>query len=313
MSHSFRYLVERDADFAIISAFERNVSVRKLFLENYRELDAKIIETRHSYMQQEIDYSFGESDIIFIMEDANGKFAILIEDKIKANAQPNQSKRYEDRAKSLEKTEKLTGTKIFLCAPDFYLKADSENTKGYENQISYEKICNVISEGLEKDILETASKNRACAVADAGVTSFWIALRAIVNKYYKDRLRMKGVPKEKSSGSVWQEFETGIKGCALYMKVNSRIIELEFKQMGEKLDKLNSLLSSINAKEAVRTNNGKSVSASLQIKIKEVNGLSFYEPLDTQAENVGVWLGECMSLMGIVEKIKAKGITQFPY
>ena len=102
MKHTFRYLVERDADFAIINAFEKNKEVRKLFLSGYRDLNSIIIETRHSFMQQEVGYGYGESDIIFILEDKKGKYAIFIEDKINADAQPSQRERYEIRAKQLK-------------------------------------------------------------------------------------------------------------------------------------------------------------------------------------------------------------------
>ena len=316
MKHTFRYLVERDADFAIISAFEKNKEVRKLFLEGFRDVDSQIIETRHSYMQQEEGFSIGESDIVFFMEDSKGPFAILIEDKIKANAQPNQAERYKVRAKNLKINGKKlseSDTRIFLCAPKSYLNPDSENVKGYEHLIKYEDIVVLLPEGsLERSVLEQASREDSCVVPDQGVTNFWNGMRSFVDKYYKGKLLMKGKAGNKPSGSVWQEFDTGIDGCILVMKVDQRKVALEFKQMGPRLDELNNLLKNLKInKEAIRTNKGKSVSASIQIDIDEQYGMLCSSSFKEQEDKAVEWANKAIGLMDIVATLKDK-IKQFP-
>lgn len=313
MKHVFRYLVERDADFAIIGAFEKNQSVRKLFLEGFRKTNSKLIEVRHSYMQQEEGFGFGESDIIFIMEDDNGKFAIFIEDKIKANAQPSQSSRYDVRAKHLIDKNEFSEYRVFLCAPNFYLNGDSKNVVGYKYRIPYEAITRLLPECIEKSVLETAASGKGCSVIDAGVTNFWKDLRAFINIYYPNKLVMKGSDSDKPSGSMWQEFATPIKGCILIMKIDSRKIDLEFKQMGQNLDKLNKLLENFGIKErAIRTSKGRSKSASIQLEIPEEYGLSFYVPFYGQEQNVSVWIENAIKLMNVVDILKQHDIKEFP-
>lgn len=312
MEHRFRYLVERDADFAIIGAFEKSKTVRKLFLESFRSTNAKLLEVRHSYMQQEIGYGIGESDIIFIMEDDNGKFAIFIEDKIKANAQPSQAERYKVRADQLKQNGEFDDYRIFLCAPNRYLNQDSKNVTGYKYKVPYEAIVRLLPEGVEKSILEKAALSDSCTVADAGVTNFWKNLRSFINTYYSDKLIMKGKSEDKPSGSMWQEFKTDVNGCIIIMKINSRKIDLEFKGMGQRLDELNSILESHGLQKAIRTNKGRSTSASIEIEINEENGMSFYSPFNEQESNAVVWIEKAIELMNVATALKNKGYNEFP-
>ena len=93
MKYTFESVIERDADFAIINAFSRNKKVRELFLNKIGRDDGEIKEVYHSLVQQEEGYGIGESDIVLVLEDKNGAFGIMIEDKINADAQPNQRER----------------------------------------------------------------------------------------------------------------------------------------------------------------------------------------------------------------------------
>ena len=313
MDYSFRYLVERDADLAIISAFEKNKSVRKLFLEGFRKTDSKLLKIYHSYMQQEEGYGFGESDIIFVMEDDNGKFAIFIEDKIKANAQPSQSTRYDIRAKHLIDKNEFSDYRVFLCAPNFYLNGDSKNVVGYKYKVPYEAIARLLPDCLEKSVLETAASGKGCSVIDAGVTNFWKDLRSFIDKYYPEKLVMKGSDTDKPSGSMWQEFATPLKGCIIIFKINTRKIDLEFRQMGPKLDELNRLLSKCGVQEtAIRTSKGRSISASIQLEIPEEYGLSFYIPFYGQEQRASLWVEKALRLIDITEALIQSGIKEFP-
>ena len=124
---------------------------------------------------------------------------------------------------------------------------------------------------------------------------------------------MKGKSEDKPSGSMWQEFETGILGCSIILKINSRIVELEFKQMGSNLNELNALLKSFGIiEEAKRTNKGKSKSASIQIRIEEDYGLNFYFPFIEQEKKAIIWLDKAVRLMEIVNIIKNNGVISFP-
>ena len=311
IDYTFRYIVERDADFAIINAFEQSKSVRKLFLKNFRSPNAKLVEVKHSYMQQEPEYGFGESDIIFLMEDKEGLFGIFVENKIKAKAQPLQRERYDVRANQFVE---LDGNyKVFLCAPTQYLKQDSKDVNAYENQIAYKKIIERMPYGVERSILEKAEEGNSCTMVDSGVTSFWSSFYDFIKENYEGVLTLKGSKKDRPSGSMWQEFETGINGCFLTMKVDSRRIDLEFAGMGLKLSDLNALFKRLNINnEAIRTNKGKSKSASIILEIDEEYGVSFYVPFEEQIHKVCFWINKIIELNKYIKILKEQNYLKFP-
>ena len=126
MEVKFCSIEERDTDFSIIKSFIENDKVRDLFF-NQIGINGSITKIYHSYMDIENDGHMGESDIIIICENDKERFAIFIEDKIAADPQPSQSKRYEDRAKALKAKEGYDKYFIFLCAPKSYLDTDKAN------------------------------------------------------------------------------------------------------------------------------------------------------------------------------------------
>ena len=72
---------ERDVDLVLVRAFYEYNDVAKLFLRKGDE----ILEVQHSAMELH-----GESDLQIVVKRNQKRYAILIEDKIDAPAQPNQ-------------------------------------------------------------------------------------------------------------------------------------------------------------------------------------------------------------------------------
>ena len=67
------------------------------------------------------------------------KIAVLLENKIDAIAQEEQSKRYFLRAEKLKQELGLTSTVVGIIAPENYLQNNQE-AKNYPFQISYESV-----------------------------------------------------------------------------------------------------------------------------------------------------------------------------
>ena len=111
---------------------------------------------------------------------------------------------------------------------------------------------------------------------------------------------------------MWQEFETGVSGCYIFLKIDTRKVELEFKGMGPRLAELNTLLCNLQLPTAIRTNKGRSASASIQFEIAEEFGLSFYSPFFEQENRVVVWLNKAVEMMKIVDALKNNGYKKFP-
>ncbi|WP_084883426.1 hypothetical protein [Vibrio sp. qd031] len=80
----------------------------------------------------------GESDVIVIFDDANGKrVAALIENKVNASAQPRQAERYFERGKEGIENDTWDAFVTCLFAPKSYLNSDRQN---YQTTLSYEAV-----------------------------------------------------------------------------------------------------------------------------------------------------------------------------
>ncbi len=280
MKYIFGSVIERDADYALINAFLTNDKVRKLFLDLISRNDGEIEEVYHSLVQKEEGHGVGESDIVFVIKDNLGRFGLMIENKINADAQPNQRERYDIRAKELKKLGIFDKYYVFLCAPQSYL--GSMMAKDYERKVPYEKITSLLDEGLDKAILLKSSEGGVTIIKSESVTEFWNKLYKHVHDYYSD-LHIVGKLRDRSSKSLWPEFRTVINGCNIVMKTDRGIIDLEFSGMGKRLYELELKLHEMGVSlKPVQT--GKS--ASLRYKFEEKDYLSFNEDFEKQIDTV---------------------------
>ena len=302
MKYTFESIIERDADFAIINAFIRNKKVRGLFLNKIVKKDSEIKEAYHSLVQQEEGYGVGESDIVFVLKDEDGLFGIMIEDKINADAQPNQRERYDIRAKELVKKGIFDKHYVFLCAPQSYL--DSMMANKYELKISYEDIINQLDDGLDKAILIKGTQGGTTVIKSEPVTDFWNRLYNYVDCNYPD-LQLSGKPGDRAANSLWPEFKTVINGCVIVMKSNRGIIDLEFSGMGKRLYELELKLNKIGVtQKPVQTKK----SASLRYEFKKEEFISFNESFDLQIKNITKWLEKITEFYNLTKRLYEKGM-----
>ena len=84
------------------------------------------------------DTDLGETDITVVLSDGISKFAMLIEDKIDAVAQPEQHERYVKRGDKAVKDKSYDDYKVFIVCPQKYYDTDDE-AKKYEHFVSYEE------------------------------------------------------------------------------------------------------------------------------------------------------------------------------
>lgn len=302
MKYTFESIIERDTDFAIINAFLRNDKVKELFLNKIGRGVNEVIEVYHSLTQQEEGYGVGESDIVIVLKDDDGTYAIFIEDKINADAQPNQRERYEIRAKDLEKQGLFEEHYVFMCAPQSYL--DSSLASKYERKVSYESIIDLLDDSLDRAVLLKGSEGGTTLIKSDAVTDYWKSLYAYVEKNYKD-LRMIGTPKDKSANSLWPEFRTVINGCTIVMKSNRGHLDLEFSKMGTRLYELELKLQEIGvAQKPIRT--GKS--ASIRIDFDNEDLLLFNNSFDSQIGKLEKWLSKVVEYDQLAKRLYEKGM-----
>ena len=302
MKYTFESIIERDADFAIINAFSRNKEVRKLFLNKINRNDCEIKEVYHSLVQQEEGYGVGESDIVFVLEDSDGLFGIMIEDKINADAQPNQRERYDIRAKELINKGIFERHYVFLCAPQTYL--DSMMASKYELKVSYESMAKLLDDGLDKAVLLKGTEGGTTIIKSEPVTNFWNKLYPFIHENYRD-LRMSGKPGDRPANSMWPEFKTAITGCTIVMKSNKGVVDLEFSRMGKRLYELELKLLEIGITEKpIQTKK----SASLRFEFEKEDYLSFNEDFDLQVNTLRKWLDKIVEFDLIAKRLYESGL-----
>lgn len=302
MKYTFESIIERDADFAIINAFSRNKEVRELFLNKINRKDCEIKEVYHSLVQQEEGYGIGESDIVFVLEDSEGLFGLMIEDKINADAQPNQRERYDIRAKELINRGVFERHYVFLCAPQSYL--DSMMASKYELKISYESVVSLLDDGLDKAVLLKGTEGGTTIIKSEPVTNYWNKLYPYVHDNYPD-LRMSGKPGDRAANSLWPEFKTVIPGCTIVMKSNRGIIDLEFSRMGKRLYELELKLLEVGiTQKPIQTKK----SASLRYEFKKEDYISFNESFDLQINTLNKWLDKIVEFDFVAKRLYEKGL-----
>ena len=133
--NSYIYTEESDVDSLVVEeAFSSNEFqnwLLKKLSEDYK--NAKFIGA-----WKNVDpIRHGECDIVIEFLINNKKTIILIEDKIDAPEQPQQSERYHETGKALLEQEKYYKYITCLLSPDIYYKSDAPMKK-YEKRISYE-------------------------------------------------------------------------------------------------------------------------------------------------------------------------------
>ena len=301
---------ERDTDFAIIQSFVKYEEVRNLFFNKIKN-NGEILKIYHSLSQDEGDGHTGESDIVIILQNEKGKFAIFIEDKIAADPQPNQRERYDTRATFLSDKDHFSKHYIFLCAPKKYL--DTAKADGYQFTLSHEDIWSVLDdEDINKAIFKMSfdeKKQGGCTVKNNEITEFWHKLHAYVKEKYFEVLFNK--PGDaKGNRSDWFTFETCVKQLYIVWKTTKNSVNLEFTGMANKGDIVNSILKSLNINDEHLEVTGKSVSLRLFYSSKDE--ISVRKPFEEQIEKIDHCMEKVVYLNKIAKKIKSQNVLKFP-
>lgn len=313
MNIKFYNIEEKDTDFAIIRTFIEHQNVRELFFKQIG-ICGEVTQVFHSLMERENDGHEGESDIVFVCENNNKRFAIFIEDKIAADPQPSQCERYSDRADSFKKNNYCFDAFIFLCAPDAYLS--TEKAKGYKHCVSHEQIAELLDDdSFDKAVFKFSTEEKKqgySPIRDDNVTYFWDRLYSHVEKYYPDiKLpRRKGA---RGSNANWPAVQTNVKGLVVRWKTDKNYIDLEFSGMAlsdTRRTKLKRLLNELDIKGYYLEPTRKSLS--LRKNLSSDDAVSFHKPFDNQLFKINKCLDFILDFVNLADKIYRHGIDSFP-
>ena len=281
---------ERDIDLLIIEEFISDKEFAKIFLGDVSEY--VVDEVIHS----KIDGSFGESDVVIIINQNGKRHALHIEDKIDAMAMEEQHARYHKRAQNDIAKGEYDTYSVCIVAPEKYLASNKEAGK-YECQIKYETLRKHFASKtdfrsqyklalIDRAIEE--QKNGYQWEANVGVVDFCTKMNAYKKKEYP------GLP----DGTIawWSGYPTKIKGATIVFKANKGFCDLQFSNTTE-LDLLEKVKDYLTVKMSV-VKAGKS--ASIRIVVTPINFENKFEDETEKVDEALSALWELFELSNVI-------------
>lgn len=290
----FEKIEERDIDLIMMRCFTSLPKFSELFLEMTDWKKATVVSVEHS----RIDMELGETDITVVVEYKNKLYALLIENKIDADAMPNQCERYHARGSKGKEQGLYTDYTVFITAPQRYLDINHE-AKKYPHHISYEKMLHFFEHeglGFEQEALKMAidKKEQGYSVQEVpSITAFWEKL----NSYIRDSGRcceMYYSSGPKGNKSRWVQFRTPLKKTTIYYKSDKGVVDLEFSG---RLNESPILKSCINPHKD-ESMHWEDTGNSLSLRIR-VNPVDFQKPFNECIDDVNFMLSAVEKLTSL--------------
>ena len=302
MEFELAYIAERDTDFALMREMSLSNEIQNLFLKKVGE-SGILVKVFHSLVEEEKAGKFGESDVVFIFQRPDDScFAILIEDKVAASAQPEQRERYELRALKLETKLGLRGHYVVLFAPQKYL--DKASSKKYELQVSHESIINLCVDDLDKRVFIDSCKVKQGGKKqiDYEITIFWNNLIDYIDEFYPDLLFTKDKI-DRGPRSGWPEFGTSVSGIRVVYKSDINVIDLTFDKMAGKRNEVITIFENMGIDLDDRY--FKDISGSLALRKNLPTSLKtdFRKPFNNQKDKINKIVNEVYKMIEIVKRI----------
>ncbi|MCR4874727.1 MAG: hypothetical protein K5923_03160 [Clostridia bacterium] len=309
MEYKLAYIEERDVDFAIMREMQKSKAVQELFFDKVN-MSGQLVKTFHSLVQEEEPGKYGESDIVFIFQKDDGKkFAIFVEDKINADAQPQQRDRYDVRANLLKIEEGFDNYFIILCAPDNY-----KINEKYDLRISHNDIEQLCVDDLDREVFKQScnTKMRNNTIENKGITAFWNSLIDLVNKEY-DYLKFSRVKRARGSSAFWPEFGTNVSGLIVCYKSDQNTIDFQFSKMARRRNEVIEVFKELNV-DISDYHFEDSTSGGLLLKYYLPNDkkVAFTKSFESQENNVKFIMDKVVEMTNIALKIGDSGYSVFP-
>ena len=300
MEVKFEKIFERDVDLLIINKFLNDSNFKNYFLDKINLCDYDVVKVEHSLMD-----CYGESDVTIILSNGIEKIGLLIEDKIDAIAMPNQKNRYDIRGnKGLERKE-YDRFFVFIVAPNDYLQTNEESKK-YENRISYESLLNLIKDDIySKSVIEQAieeKKKGYIIIENENVTRFWQEYYTYIKTNYP-QLYINEVNGPRGGKANWPHIKTPIKNVYISHKSDRGFMDLTFSGLGEQYNLFRNSINEYLDDDMSVYQTGKSIAIRLHVPI-----IDFKNNFNDYLSEMKYSLDSAMRLYKLLEKIDISDI-----
>ncbi len=296
-TYNFGNVCERDIDTLLLNSFALDKNFIDLFIQkiiDYNFQNPKILEIELSKTHP----TWGESDITVIFESNGKKYAILIEDKVGAEAQPDQCKRYFKRGDIGIINKEYVAYFVFICASSEYI-TNNEEAKSYPYSVNFEELIDYFQSKSDlysklryeeiKQALEF-SKTPYKKIVDNAATEFWRSYVEYARLNYPDlQLVNKNMKKSRKGG--WPTYYTQLnlnRNVYIQHKMDRGIIDLTFNGIANKQKELSDFLrqhiGNYEIDDLGIRPAGKS--AVLRMDLGKECILDFQTPFESQIENI---------------------------
>ncbi|MBR4057753.1 MAG: PD-(D/E)XK nuclease family protein [Oscillospiraceae bacterium] len=300
----FEKIAERDIDLIMMRCFIANSDFAELFLKCLGLSGAKLIHVEHSLTDPEL----GESDVTVIVESDSTRYALLIENKIDANAMPQQYHRYDERGRLGVANGEYADYAVFIVAPQSYLDTNDE-AKKYPNRISYETMLDFFEcKGFvfEREAIRCAIRKKESGYtvqAVPSITEFWGNLYAYTSAS-KYRCEMFPPDGPKGSRSAWVQFRVPLHGVSLYFKSSKGFVDLEFTGKLNDGARLRAEINPHKGEDMHWETTGNSLSLRLRVR-----SMDFRNPFSEYINDVDQVLSAAERLTALAVKLNDLGFT----
>ncbi|WP_206957039.1 PD-(D/E)XK nuclease family protein [Trinickia acidisoli] len=267
-------IVERDIDLLVLE----ELSVSDEFREwlSCRVFTKPVFHSHIGSWHSVTDVSLGESDIVYMFHSAdNKKLALLIENKISADAQQEQGARYEARGKNGIESKTWDEFRTCILAPARYLE-NSEDAKNYHCLLTYEEVLAYFSARRFRDeryaykarvFLEAIEQNRRHPQSPISVP--WTAFAADYFRFAQQKYEQLGMqsPKPRPAGNTWVMFYPAgyPKNVSLCHQVTSGYAKLFFNGARERSEEIRQQFAPYLPERVTISDSGRSVVLSMRV------------------------------------------------
>ena len=223
---------EHDIDLLLLEEFYTSDKFVEWFTDKIQEPEAKLVHCTNSSTD-----SNGESDLVLTIENGTSTLVVFIEDKIDAPLQPDQAKRYKERANIIADKENCDAVTV-ITAPEKYFKTP-DNKFGFDYKITYEELDKWFENSKDSQSPRVDFKRKYIQraieksiqgwvmVPDAAVTNFWRGYWEKAQIMAPELLMKK--PGDKSAGARTIYFKPWTaKNVRIAHQVNLGYVDLRF-------------------------------------------------------------------------------------
>lgn len=239
---------ERDVDLLLMEELHSSADFRSWFVEVAL---GRIGHDEFVGVRRSVTHSSGESDLEVAFRTSEGKtLMLLIENKVDAEFQKKQEKRYDERGKDYKALGKCDAYHTIITAPSNYM--NNPKTDVFGGKVTFEQIRDWFSQQgqlgersfYKTELLRCAVDKQSGAEKDPTTTKFWRDYWEFLNGI--DPELSMDYPSSKRANATFVNFKPSEvpreKGYKLMHKFNHGRVDLQIAGLGKRLETVRELI-----------------------------------------------------------------------